>query len=291
MTGQIISAIVVNYKTTNLVTKLSQRLEKLAVDNIVVVDNTPDASLANCLPKEIEYIRSNYNAGYSGGNNIGVASVVEKSDYILILNPDVRIIDDGLIENLVDACELDSSIGIVSPNIITSRNSRDGSKIEQVLRFVGHLPKLPTEILEEIRFSSSVAGCAMMIDMNVWHTIGGFNEDFFMYREEVDYCYRAQKAGYLVGFSNSTEIVHDQSYTDFPHDDPHQMYYYIRNGFLLAQSSFNGIGCVVYIFLHISSLLVNLKRILSAGRLDLIKPYFFGVIDGILGRFGRRRYP
>lgn len=287
-----VTAVIVNYKTVELVLNLSQELLNYGIP-IVVVDNEGNSNLRKELPAGVKYIEAGENTGYSGGNNIGLQECSGQSDYALILNPDVSVSGPELVDKLVEECEMNDSLGIVAPKVIEAENkvkSEDTSFIEIFLRKFGYLPSLPKN-KNSLRFASSVMGCVMLVDMDLHHRINGFDERFFMYREEIDYCYRAQHSGFRVGVCEEVSVEHDEGEGDFKHSQKYQLYYYIRNGFLLAQNSFDSFGRFVYTAFSFLSIVSKLFIIVLNKRFSLLPPLLFGFLDGILGKYGRRRYP
>ena len=281
------SVIIVNYNTEDLVIDLIDSIETKNV-SIIVVDNSNNSIFPERLPTKVQYVKSPNNLGYTGGNNLGIQECIGESDYALIINPDVLIQSEDFIQTLVQKSEQCDDIGVLGPKINDSLSEQESLK-EKILRCLGILPKLPDRD-DSIYYYSSIPGCAMLVDLDLHEKIGGFDARFFMYQDEVDYCYRAQKEGYLIGTCDSVVLEHSDEYTDFPKDTDYKLYYYLRNGFLITSSVFRNLSSVVVLILHILTIVVNMLRIARNKRFDLLVPLYYSIVDGLIGNYGRYRY-
>lgn len=291
MTEQaLVTVVLVNYNTKELVRRQSEQF----LDNEVpvVVVNNSESSIEADLPNEVRYIEAKQNDGYTGGNNLGIRACNNHSDYVLVLNPDTEI-DPSVLTELVKSCESIEELGIISPVVInpSSNVSEPSEDIREfLLRKVQVLPELPADD-ELVRYRSSVPGCVMLIDVSVHQDLAGFDDRFFMYQDEVDYCYRAQKNGYSIATHKSVTAIHGDESEDFPKDKDYRLYYYLRNGFLLSHTAFSGTGTALFLGLHMASLLRKFVYILIFRRLDLLPAFGYAVFDGIRGNYGRSRFP
>ena len=151
----------------------------------------------------IHLIRNNKNYGYAGGNNIGIGYALYNSppDYFLILNNDVVVAPDFLTE-MVNVAESDDSIGIVGPklyysdfpNIIHSAGMKTNV-------WPGNTSSIGYKQLDAGQYDAQqevdcISGCCLLIKKEVIHQVGMFDESYFCYWDEVDYCFRAQRAGF-----------------------------------------------------------------------------------------------
>jgi N-acetylglucosaminyl-diphospho-decaprenol L-rhamnosyltransferase len=161
------------------------------------------------------------NIGFTRGNNIGLAAA--KGRYLLLLNPDTEVIGDAL-QQMATYLDQHIDVGIVGPHTLNSDGSTQSSK----RRF----PTLTTAIFESTwlqrfaprrlldRFYAKdipdaataevdwMQGSALMIRRQVYEQIGGLDEQFVMYSEEVDLCKRAKNAGWKVVYMGDAEIMH-----------------------------------------------------------------------------------
>jgi len=161
---------------------------------IIVVDNaSPDnsADKVNKLCPNALLIRSNYNRGWSGGNNMGILTAMNmEAKYIVFANNDIKV-DPRWLWEAVAVAEANPRIGVIGFKILELEpGSQD--------RDAGfELAKMNWHSLE-ITCPKYVGGMAMFVRAELLNYIGLFDEDFFAYGEENDFQIRARKAGYEV---------------------------------------------------------------------------------------------
>ena len=175
-------------KVINLISDISNDLK------IVVVENSYDRSIENeisDLKKNIKLIFSENN-GYGSAINLARKYVTTK--YFFVLNPDIQKINHKLINVFCDAAkELNDSFGALGPRFENvSLKSHKQSNIE-----------------ERYGQIESISGSAMFFYTEVFDKNGGFDEDFFLYFEETDYCNRSKKNNFKIYQINSQKVYHD----------------------------------------------------------------------------------
>ena len=235
MLNKHVAVIIVTYKTAELTIDCLRSIEheRSAADLIIsatVVDNSSEdygavkqaidlngwsnwAQVA-CAPK---------NGGFAYGNNYG-ARLAYKSgtpDYIHLLNPDT-VVRQGAIASLVQFLETHRNVGIAG----SSFENLDGSDWPFAFRF----PSLLSEIEEGLQFwlaskvlspwvvartmSKSpervdwVPGASMMIRRSVFENVGGLDEDYFLYFEETDFCFRCGRLGFETWYVPKSRVMH-----------------------------------------------------------------------------------
>ncbi len=163
----------------------------------------------------------NSNEGFGKGNNKGMA--VAKGDFILLLNPDTKVAEDNF-QVMVDFMKAHPNIGMSSCKLIkangeidwASRRSEPNPKIAfyrlsglQTLfpKTFGAYNVLDKHVDEETQVDC-IVGAYMMISRDCYRRVGGFDEDFFMYGEDVDLCYRTRRAGYKIWYYPKTYSYH-----------------------------------------------------------------------------------
>lgn len=160
-------------------------------------------------------IRNEENLGYGGGNNIGIRSALSMGgEYVLILNPDV-IIKKKSIEILKNILINNDQIGVVGPKILSPDGSiwSRGGKIDPIRYSAGLIDygSLDRDVDKKIVDVDFVSGTAIMVKREVFEKIGLFDERYFLYYEDVDFCLRAKKAGFRVALVSSSRITHYES--------------------------------------------------------------------------------
>jgi GT2 family glycosyltransferase len=162
------------------------------------------------------------NRGMGGGNNAGMR--VAAGRYFLLLNSDAWVLDDGL-EKLVEFAEAHPEAAVVGPRL----SNVDGS-LQRSVRAFPTLWRLATEYLflrklaprtdalnalygggfdhESVREVDWLYGACLLVRREAADAVGLFDEDFFMFSEEVDWCYRFRTAGWKVFFDPAAVVVH-----------------------------------------------------------------------------------
>lgn len=229
----LVSAVILNYRTPRDVFRCVEGLkrqlpianEKLPIDSatplaichspleILVVDNhSQDESiqwLRNRLGNapSVRILESPENKGYAGGNAVAIAQA--KGTYLLIINPD-NTLEPGALKMMIDAMEKDPTIGIVAPKLI----HEDGTVRDSVRRFPSPLDVLAKrsllrkplahrvrrytgvdENMETRRDVDWAVGACLLIRRDFYTALGGFDERFFLFFEDMDLCRRCRKAG------------------------------------------------------------------------------------------------
>ena len=227
--------VVVSYRCADLTIDClrSVEVERSTVDvriRAIVVDNASgDASLisqaieAHGWSSWTTLIIAPRNGGFAYGNNLAFQRAYEDHapDYLLMLNPDT-VVRKGAIGALVRFLEAHSSVGIAG----SSFENLDGSEWPIAFRF----PSILGELEHGLQFGLAtrifrpwvgavqmsqvpqpidwVPGASMMIRRTVVDSIGGFDENYFLYFEETDFCFRAKGAGFSTWYVPESRVMH-----------------------------------------------------------------------------------
>ena len=185
----------------------------------VVVDNaSSDESIRN-LPDSVEKAILPSNLGYGGALNAIIRKRLEKApaDYFLLLNNDVQLRADTIL-NLVDFAR-DKGAAVFGPRIVrlddTGRLEAAWGSVtwSHVLAdFRGENARKDLPRWNETRLVELLLGSALLVQHEVFRSIGLFDERFFMYHEEVDFLYRARMHGIPTYFCPTAEVVHHGGY-------------------------------------------------------------------------------
>lgn len=177
----------------------------LIIDNLS--PNNDGDTLKKWLPEE-EFIQLEKNTGYAGGNNIGIKSALERNaDYILILNPDIRIPPTG-ISNYIKIMEKDRGIFALNPIQLTTDGAID-KKFENEM-FNNNQHPLPENINTSNRLweVKTLFGASLLIRKEAIAITGGFDPLFFAYWEEVDLCRRLKFHGGKLVVTEVSPVIH-----------------------------------------------------------------------------------
>lgn len=234
---KVISIIIVSFNSSRYLKNCIDSIIKFPPDlsedefELIIVDNNSSDGSAKLVEKNylkysfVKLIRNDLNKGFSQANNIAIKK--SNSKYYLLLNSDTEIYKNsinGLMEFFEDSYKKGLNIGIAGPKIINS----DGSIQLSCRRFPSFFSAAVYTILASIRpdnkFSRRykladvdrsqpfevdwVSGSAMMINGEALKAAGIFDENYFMYVEDVDLCYRMWQKGYKVYYYPLVKVLH-----------------------------------------------------------------------------------
>jgi GT2 family glycosyltransferase len=223
-----ISVIILSWNTKILLLRcLDSIINSKSKPNIevIVVDNgSTDGSVHAVREKypEVIVIRNDANLGFAKGNNIGI--IRSRGRYICLINSDVEVLD-SCFDLLYDYMEQNRSVGIVGPKILWPDFTLQDSCREfpnlwnnfcAAIKLNKLFPKSNFFSGEHMMFFAhdricrvdSLVGAFLLVRKEAIDQVGGFDERFFIYAEEIDLCRRFWMQGWEVVFYNRAEIVH-----------------------------------------------------------------------------------
>lgn len=204
-----VSAIIVNYRSaTHTINCIQTLLEQQGVSlEILVVDNASgDDSVQQIRAAypNICLIENQNNEGFARANNL--AAVQSGGDYILVINPDIRLLSTDVLVGLITILNADSFIGVVGPDILESRRDRRVMPryhypLQKKLKRQKSLSNLPGKI-------AWLLGACMLFPRSIYEQINGFDNNFFLYGEDTDICLRLRQAGYSIAWEPKYKVDH-----------------------------------------------------------------------------------
>jgi len=220
------SIIIVNWNGDELLHNCLQSLftksawGSYACEIIVIDNNSADGSIemANWASAFVRLIKNDENKGFAKANNQGIK--IARGKYILLLNNDTIIQQPNCFGNMVSFLEDNPDIGILGCRLVYPDGTlqSDGERFNtpweifksQVLFFKTWRRILAWKKVEAQKFREVdyVVGACLMTRREVFCDCGLLKEDYFMYGEDMEFCYRAQRANWKVGVVNDVEVVH-----------------------------------------------------------------------------------
>ena len=212
-----VSIIILNWNGLKDTIECLESLKKITYPNyeVIVVDNGSEGNDADILEEKykgyIRLIRNKENLGFAGGNNVGIKYALKKykPEYVLLLNNDIKIIQEDWLGKMVEIAEANEKIGVVGCKLIypDGRTQYIGTKI--CVKGLLWLDPTICDNFPEVFEVDAVLGACFLIKKKVLNIIGFFDEGFspFQY-EESDYCVRAKMAGFNVCTISSAKVVH-----------------------------------------------------------------------------------
>jgi GT2 family glycosyltransferase len=225
-----LSIIIVSFNTKEIITKCLNAIfesEKFT-DNfeIIIIDNaSKDGSVTYLKEKfpHIKIISLEKNIGFAAANNIGVKN--STGEYVLFLNPDV-IVEKNTIQKALEYIEANEKCGIITAKLILENGNIDDachrgfptpwnafchfsglSKIFPNSKiFTGYsMNYLNKNVIHEV---DSVSGAFMMIKRSVGEQFSWWDEDYFWYGDDLDFCYRVKMGGWKIIYNPTVKALH-----------------------------------------------------------------------------------
>ena len=240
-----IAVVILNYNGSDLLRKfLPSVIAYSPSAQVIVVDNGSSDNSLEVLKDEFPHvavIRIDTNLGYCGGYNFALRKV--EADYFLLLNSDVEV-TPGWLTPLQKSLDENPSAAAVMPRILSYN---DKSHFEYAGAAGGFIDTLGYPFCRgrlfyfmeedqgqyndacEIFWSS---GACMMVRSAQFHEVGGFDEDFFAHMEEIDLCWRLQRAGHTILYTGESVVYHVGGGT-LPVSSPRKTYLNFKNGLSL----------------------------------------------------------
>lgn len=221
----LLSVIVLSYNTKDLtkrcllsvIDNYEEDIDKGKIELILADNGSSDGTVeeirkSNFLEK-IKIVENGKNYGFGKGNNL--VSKKAEGKYIVFLNSDTVSKDKGFLKMIL-LLEKNTKTGILGGKL----ENRDGSKqlsagkfytplnlFFSLLGFESFVRSAP----DKISRVDWVSGACMMIRSDLFEKLKGFDENFFMYIEDVELCYRAKKEGFLTYFYPDIKLEHRQA--------------------------------------------------------------------------------
>ena len=224
-----VSIIIVHYRAKKeLFDCLSaiDRSKPTTTYELIVVDNDVDERVEKYLEKVapwVRYVRSVRNVGFGAGNNLGAKKA--RGKYLFFLNPDT-IVGKETIDQCVYAMIKRKIVGIVAPQLLDRKRQvypfQCTDTLTPLTGLVAHSVInrfFPKNTISERYWLSEwdrksqrevevIHGAAFMVEKALFEKLGGFDEQFFMYFEESDFCLRVRQAGRSILFEPKAKVIH-----------------------------------------------------------------------------------
>ncbi len=229
-----IAIITVNYNMRDAILAMLKSAQKdIAISDldiaVVIVDNASSDNLVRILKNQypwVTVIEAGKNLGFGGGNNIGLNSVEAK--YYFVLNPDTVFVQPNTLRRLYEYMERETKIGMIAPKLVNADGSlqyscfRFPKFLDKPLRQLGfervHIVKKRVDSFlmkdfdhKKARPVDWVLGSAMFVRAEALKKVGGFDERFFMYFEDCDWCRRFWEAHFPIYYVPEIIIAHAYS--------------------------------------------------------------------------------
>ena len=226
-----LSIIIVNWNSLGhlrkCLTSVYEHVRDLSFE-VIIVDNAstePGIDALNADFPDVLVIASDINLGFAGANNLGFTR--SSGEYVLFLNPDTEVIDNAF------KIMLDESFSLPDPGVIGCKLLNTDLSVQTSC--IQTFPTIPNQLLDyeylrlrwpscsfwsiEALFSDSkkpvpvevISGACMLLRRDVFERAGMFTEDYFMYAEDLDLCFKVRTLGLRNYFVGQARVIHHGS--------------------------------------------------------------------------------
>lgn len=231
-----LSILIVNYNTEKFICDLLLSLENQTFHKsdyeIIIVNNIQNSKLDemiknHCFEDEftLRIINSDDNIGFGRAMNLGFRYA--KGEHVLLMNPDIKMRQDDYLQNLLNFAHKNNNYGIISTRVLDDNNNDTSTyysyEFGQTLGFDGQI--------------CWFQGSLVLIRHEIFKQLSGFDDDFFMYCEDVDLCLRVKKLGLDLLKNDDLEVYHFGGASEPNHNYDYYLRYY-KSRFLFAKKHY-----------------------------------------------------
>lgn len=227
-----LSIVIVSYNTSDLLNNCLSSLEAWIEANshtgeIIVIDNASTDGTASMIRRrfpDVQLIENRRNTGFAAANNQGMRAA--KGRYIVLLNPDTTVLGDAF-GQLADFLDRNQNVGIVGPRLVYPDGSVQSSRRRFPTRITGYLESTIIQdywpdnpVVRRYYFEDRpndqtqsvdwLVGACLMVRREAIESAGLLDERYFMYSEEVEWCYRLKRHGWQIVYLPSAAVVHHE---------------------------------------------------------------------------------
>lgn len=210
--------VIVGYNSERFVPRIAEALRDAShLVGLVFVDNSPTATTIEAVrthawPVEPLTVAAPANPGFGGGVNRGVGALEKASPYLVVANPDLLVREEQILAVISELAE-DERRAVGGVQLVTS----DGHRVSSA-RVFPTAQSLAKRRVRDVDFTARsrevdwICGAFMVWKREWFDGVGGFDERFFLYFEDVDICRAVWAAGGLPWAVSGIEVIHDQGH-------------------------------------------------------------------------------
>lgn len=228
MTRPELSIIIVSWNVVDLLVACLDSILRAgsfrAEMEIIVVDSaSEDETVATVRERypQVKLLAQRENVGFTRGNNVGLEEA--QGEYFLLLNPDTEVIGDALTQ-MVSYLRAHDDVGVVGAHTLNTDGTHQSTRrrfptfLTAIFESTWLQPYAPKKLLDHY-YAADIAddavadvdwvqGSALMTRRAVYQQLGGLDEGYVMYSEELDWCRRAKAAGWRVVYLGTAQVTH-----------------------------------------------------------------------------------
>ncbi|MBU0613462.1 glycosyltransferase family 2 protein [Patescibacteria group bacterium] len=288
-----IGIVVLNWNGLADTRECLESLKQINYDDffVTVIDNGSDNYEAQKIKddygKFAEIISLPDNLGYAKGNNLGIQQALKQgADAVLLLNNDVTTVEKDFLGHLAKKLMV-SGIGIVGPKILyyhkKDRVWFGGGDFHWWTGLVFHRgegeldnPKYGNE-----KKATFITGCSMLVKREVFEKVGILDEEYPLYWEDADFCYRTIEKGFDLWYVPQSKIWHKVSQS-VGEGSPKRTYFATRSRFIFMKKHLSKFQWIIFsIIFTFYKIPIKIFRSIINGNITNLNSFFKGIIDGL----------
>lgn len=260
--GQKTAIVILNWNGKDFLQKFLKTVCDYSDDcTVIVADNaSTDDSIIYLQQShpDIEVVTNNENYGFATGYNLALNKLKGRFEYYILLNSDIEV-TPGWTAPLIKTLSTNESCFAVQPKILAYHNAAvfehagaSGGFIDRNYYPFCRGRIFDTVETDENQYDSErtvfwASGACMAVNANKFHTLTGFDDDFFAHMEEIDLCWRAQKSGFEIRINPRT-IVHHVGGGTLNYQSPKKTFLNFRNNLYMIHKNHEGflIGRILF---------------------------------------------
>ena len=231
-----LSIVILSYNTKRYLEQVLRSLARVKKNDweVIVVDNASQDGSAQMVKEEFPFVKcvsNRKNVGFSAGNNSGIRRA--QGAYVLLLNSDTEVHDAESIPTLLSYMDKHPDVGVVTPKVVLADGTMDMASHRGIPtpwnsfsyfvgleRVFGKIPGAAHifggyhQTWKGVEYTHEVDACtaaAMLVRAAAIDEVGLLDEQFFMYGEDLDWCYRFRKAGWKIVYNPEATIIHHKN--------------------------------------------------------------------------------
>ena len=231
-----LSIVILSYNTKRYLEQVLRSLARVKKNDweVIVVDNASQDGSAQMVKEEFPFVKcvsNRKNVGFSAGNNSGIRRA--QGAYVLLLNSDTEVRDAESIPTLLSYMDKHPDVGVVTPKVVLADGTMDMASHRGIPtpwnsfsyfvgleRVFGKIPGAAHifggyhQTWKGVEYTHEVDACtaaAMLVRAAAIDEVGLLDEQFFMYGEDLDWCYRFRKAGWKIVYNPEATIIHHKN--------------------------------------------------------------------------------
>jgi GT2 family glycosyltransferase len=243
--------------------------------------------------KHVSIICTDKNLGYGGGNNVGIKYLLgSEVDYILILNNDMKLFPSTL-NKMWFALKENRHAGAIGCDIFDMNTGKQLPTGKMNYWLGVHFLIRFSKKAKGVQETNFIPGCALLVKKDVFIDVGGFNEQYFLYADDIEFCHKVKEYGWKLIMNLDAKILAKVSDSSGGHRNPLYYYFVVRNTLYFISHELKSIQRTVAAIAFLGARVAQIIQWAILRKPELIIAAINGLIDfskGISGIGSAKKY-